>query len=165
MAALQQKPRPCLLFSVCTEIISCSLLVAWSKQLEETAHNVDYQCCKWEVIQWCLTYQYVFTLCKDVSAASESFDGLKSTPMAKCCAHCQQLCCTAKTTVEPLYNRHHWEPKFCSYNSGASGIFPVGVVCIIGLSSTMWLCFQSFPLLYTGREGYAEASTTSNMQC
>ena len=26
----------------------------------------------------------------------------------------------------------------------------------------MWLRFQNFPLLYTGRECYAEASTTSN---
>ena len=28
--------------------------------------------------------------------------------------------------------------------------------------STTWLRFQSFPLLYTGRECYPEASTTSN---
>ena len=26
----------------------------------------------------------------------------------------------------------------------------------------MWLCFHSFPLLYAGREGQAEASTVSN---
>ena len=47
-------------------------------------------------------------------------------------------------------------------NSGVSGIFLVGVVCVIGLLSTTWLRFQSFPLLYAGRECYAEASTTSN---
>ena len=36
-------------------------------------------------------------------------------------------------TVEPLYNGYHWEPTFCLLqrdvpNSGASGIFPVGMV-------------------------------------
>ena len=36
-------------------------------------------------------------------------------------------------TVEPLYNGHHWDPTFCLLqrgvpNSGASDIFPVGVV-------------------------------------
>ena len=36
-------------------------------------------------------------------------------------------------TVEPLYNRHNWDPTFCPVyiarcNSGASGIFLVGVV-------------------------------------
>ena len=35
--------------------------------------------------------------------------------------------------MEPLYNGHHWDPTFCPLqrgvpNSGASGIFPVGVV-------------------------------------
>ena len=43
-------------------------------------------------------------------------------------------------------------------NPGASGIFPVGVVCVIRLLSTTWPCFQSFPLLYAGGEGQAEAS-------
>ena len=33
---------------------------------------------------------------------------------------------------------------------------------MIGLLSTTWLHFQSFPLLYAGRESYAEASTMSN---
>ena len=47
-------------------------------------------------------------------------------------------------------------------SSGASGIFPVGVVCVTGLLSTTWLHFQSFLLLYAGRECYPEASTTSN---
>ena len=48
-------------------------------------------------------------------------------------------------------------------NSGASGILPVGVVCVmIRLLSTTWVHFPSFPLLHTGREGYTEASTTSN---
>ena len=46
--------------------------------------------------------------------------------------------------------------------SGASGIFPVGVVCVIGLLSTTWLHFQSLTLLYAGRECYPEASITSN---
>ena len=35
----------------------------------------------------------------------------------------------------------------------ASGIFPVSVVCVIGLLSTMWLCFLSFLLLYAGGKG------------
>ena len=39
-------------------------------------------------------------------------------------------------------------------------MFPVGVVCVIALWT--WLRFQSFRLLYAGRECYAEASTTSN---
>ena len=68
-------------------------------------------------------------------------------------------------TVEPLYNGHPWDPKFCLRGvpiSGASGIFPVGVVCVTGLLSTTWLRFQSFPLLYASRECYPEASTTSN---
>ena len=38
-------------------------------------------------------------------------------------------------------------------NLGASGIFPVGVVCVIWLLSTTWPRFQSFPLLYADREG------------
>ena len=38
-------------------------------------------------------------------------------------------------------------------NSGASGIFSAGVVCIIRLLSTKWLCFETFLLLYAGREG------------
>ena len=36
------------------------------------------------------------------------------------------------------------------------------MVCVTGLLSTTWLRFQSFPLLYAGRECYPEASTTSN---
>ena len=36
---------------------------------------------------------------------------------------------------------------------GATGIFPVGVVLIMWLLSITWLHFQSFPLLYAGREG------------
>ena len=36
------------------------------------------------------------------------------------------------------------------------------MVCVTGLLSTMWLRFQSFPLLYAGRECYPEASITSN---
>ena len=36
-------------------------------------------------------------------------------------------------------------------------------MCIIWLlSTTMWLRFQSFPLLYSCREGQADASVTSN---
>ena len=52
-------------------------------------------------------------------------------------------------TVEPLYSGHHWEQTFVPYNevsllnSVASGIFPVGVVCVIGLLSTMWLRFRA----------------------
>ena len=46
--------------------------------------------------------------------------------------------------------------------SGASGIFSVGVVCVIGLLSITWLCFQSFPLLYAGMECYTDASNMSN---
>ena len=38
-------------------------------------------------------------------------------------------------------------------NSGASGVFPVGVVCVMELLSTTWLHFQRFPLLYAGKEG------------
>ena len=34
--------------------------------------------------------------------------------------------------MEPLYNRHHWEPTPCSKVSLTQGL-PVGVVCIIGL--------------------------------
>ena len=34
----------------------------------------------------------------------------------------------------------------------ASEMFPVGVVCVIRLLNTMWLHFQSFPLLYVGKE-------------
>ena len=53
----------------------------------------------------------------------------------------------------PLYNGHHWEPTFVPFrpNSGASGIFPVGVVCVIGLLSTTWLRFQSFAVRWQGR--------------
>ena len=36
------------------------------------------------------------------------------------------------------------------------------MLCVTGLLSTTWLRFQSFPLLYTGRECYPEASITSN---
>ena len=36
--------------------------------------------------------------------------------------------------------------------AGAFGLFPVGIVSIIRLLSTAWLCFQSFLLLYVGRE-------------
>ena len=32
----------------------------------------------------------------------------------------------------------------CPYNSVASSILPVGMVCVIGLLSTSYLCFQSF---------------------
>ena len=39
---------------------------------------------------------------------------------------------------------------------------PVGVACVIGLLSTTSLRLQSFPLLYTGRKCYAEASAMSN---
>ena len=70
-------------------------------------------------------------------------------------------------TVEPLYSGHYWNqhfvPKRGVPNSGAFGIFTVGVLyCTIGMLSTTWLHFQSFPLLYAGREGYAKASTTIN---
>ena len=36
------------------------------------------------------------------------------------------------------------------------------MVPVFELLSTTWLGFQSFPLLHAGREGQAEASTTSN---
>ena len=43
------------------------------------------------------------------------------------------FCCYLFCYMEPLYSGHHWEPTFCSLykvvpNSGASDIFPVGVV-------------------------------------
>ena len=52
-------------------------------------------------------------------------------------------------TVEPLYT-DTIGTKILS-NSGAPGIFPVGVVWVIGLLSTTWLRFQSFPLLCAGK--------------
>ena len=48
-------------------------------------------------------------------------------------------------------------PKFSGF-----GILPVGMVSVIALLNTTWLCFQNFPLLYAGRECYAEDSTMSN---
>ena len=50
------------------------------------------------------------------------------------------------STVEPLYNGHHWELMFCLVlrgvpTSGASSIFLVGAVCVIGQLSTVWLRF------------------------
>ena len=49
-------------------------------------------------------------------------------------------------TVEPLYSGHHTNLHFivCSKVSLTqdSNIFPVGVVCVIWLLSTTWLCFQ-----------------------
>ena len=69
--------------------------------------------------------------------------------------------------MEPLYNGHLWEPNFVhnsevSLTKGLPVLFPVGLVCVIGLLSATWLHFQSFPLLYAGREFYAEANTSSN---
>ena len=53
--------------------------------------------------------------------------------------------------------------NFVRYNdvSLSQGLL-VGVVCVTGLLGTTWLRFQSFPLLYAGRECYPEASTTNN---
>ena len=52
-------------------------------------------------------------------------------------------------TVEPLYNGHRWGPKFCPlqlrgfrYISSRRGMH----------NRAAWLRFQSYPLLYTGRE-------------
>ena len=61
-----------------------------------------------------------------------------------CCVSMSQLSmmeARKRTTVEPLYNGHHWEPTFCPlyqgvHNSGASSIFPVGVVCKSGEQET-----------------------------
>ena len=75
----------------------------------------------------------------------------KNSTMNQFYVHCFFLLLQLCTTVEPLNNGHHWEPKFCPLwrgvpSSGISSIFPVGVVCPIGL------CFQSLPLLNFGRE-------------
>ena len=56
------------------------------------------------------------------------------------------------STVETLYNEHHWVPTFCPLwqglpNSGASSIFPVGMVCAIGLLINVAM----FTLVYAGR--------------
>ena len=50
--------------------------------------------------------------------------------------------------MKPLYNGYSGGVP----NSEASGIFSVGVACVIGLLSTTWLHFESFPLLYACRE-------------
>ena len=46
---------------------------------------------------------------------------------------------------------HHWEPMFCP--SGASGIFPLGMVLLNWAVEHNVAVLQSFLLLYTGREG------------
>ena len=61
-------------------------------------------------------------------------------------------------TVEPLYNGHHWDPMNVRYSEvsltrGLSVYFRWVWYCIIRLLNTMWLHFQSFPLLHAGREG------------
>ena len=69
-------------------------------------------------------------------------------------------------TVEPLYSGHHWEQTFVPYNevsllnSVASGIFPVGLVCVIGLLSTMWYVSE-LPLAVRWREGQAVLRVTA----
>jgi len=65
--------------------------------------------------------------------------------------------------VEPFYNGHRWGPKFCPLSRGVPNR---GFQFISGRrgmrNRATWLRFQSFPLLYAGRECYKEASTTSN---
>ena len=70
-------------------------------------------------------------------------------------------------TVKLLYNRHIRNRHFVPYSEGSQTqelpvYFSVGVVLHILLLNTMWLCFQSFPLLHTGKEGNAGATTWSN---
>ena len=62
------------------------------------------------------------------------------------------------TTMEPLYNGHHWDPTFCPVlrgvpNSGASGIFLVGVVLRNPAVEYNMAAFSELPLLYAGRVG------------
>ena len=54
--------------------------------------------------------------------------------------------------------------KFVRYSKlrGFWNISSRRVICVIGLLTTTWPRFQSFPLLYADRECYAEASITSN---
>lgn len=63
MAVLRQNQDLafCFLSVAAYKKISWCLLVAWSKHLEQTAHDVGYQCCELEVVQYCpcLMYQDV----------------------------------------------------------------------------------------------------------
>ena len=68
---------------------------------------------------------------------------------------------TVASTVEPLYNGDHWEPKFVLYSgvSQTKGLLvSKGSVtcghCILGLSELL--------VLYTDRVCYTEASATSD---
>ena len=70
-------------------------------------------------------------------------------------------------TVEPLYNGHHWDPTFCPLqrgvpNSGASVIFPVGVVLRNPAVEYNVAAFSelSFAVRWQGR--LSRDSTTSN---
>ena len=80
-----------------------------------------------------------------------------------------------KSTVGALMNGSdelQWNPSIADTigtnilslipNSGASGMFPVGMVCVIRLLNTLWPSVQRFPLLYAGGEGQAEASITNS---
>ena len=83
---------------------------------------------------------------------------LQCSKSVLCFSHCVKLCsqfhdrcCLPHSpllSVEPLYSRHHWSNQFVHYihvkwgvpNSGASGIFLVGVVLRIqAVEHTMWL--------------------------
>ena len=64
--------------------------------------------------------------------------------------------------MEPLYNGHHWGPTFCPLergvpNSGAFGIYPVGVVLRNPAANMAAFSELSFAARWQGR-----LSTTSN---
>ena len=63
----------------------------------------------------------------------------------------QTTCRQAKPdTVEPLCSGHHWETTFSKLSlTKGLVIFLAGLVCIIRLLSTTWLCFQSYSLCCT----------------
>ena len=72
------------------------------------------------------------------------------------------MMCVVQMSLEIQWNpsitdtigKQHFVPySEVSLTQGLPVNFPVGVVCVIGLLSTTWLRFQSFPLLYAGREG------------
>ena len=67
--------------------------------------------------------------------------------------------------VEPLNNGHHWEPTICPLqrgvpNSGASGIFPVGILL---RNRAVEHNVDTFPELSPGREGKAKASINASL--
>ena len=108
----------------------------------------------------CLPLKQLNRLAQQVAKTGQLFDPLLCSNLVTC-----DVIQWNPSIMDTIGNQHfvpYSEVSLTTCNSGASGIFPVSMVSVIGLLSTTWLCFQSFPLLYAGRECYAEASTTSN---